>query len=67
MHTLIFDRHNISLEYENNCVIIRQPDIGPRSIPLRHVRKVMCVHSVQLSTSLLGQLWQRGIVSTLFA
>lgn len=61
MHTLIFDRHNISLEYENNCVIIRQPDIGPRSIPLRHVRKVMCVHSVLLSTSLLGQLWQRGI------
>lgn len=61
MHTLIFDRHNISLEYENNCVIIRQPDVGPRSIPLRHVRKVMCLHSVQLTTSLMGQLWQRGI------
>lgn len=61
MHTLIFDRHDISLEYENNCVIIRQPDTLPRSIPLQHVRKVMCLHSVRLTTSLLGQLWQRGI------
>lgn len=61
MHTLIFDRHKISLEYENHCIIIRQPDTPPRSIPLTHVRKIICLHSVQLTTSLLGQLWQRKI------
>lgn len=61
MHTLIFDRHNISLEYENQCIIIRQADAPPRSLPLSHVSKIMCLHSVQLTTSLLGQLWQRGI------
>lgn len=61
MHTLIFDRHNINLEYENNCIIIRQPEQPPRTLPLTHIQKVICLHSVTLSTSLLGQLWQRGI------
>src|SRR5690554_3385802 len=61
MHTLIFDRHKISLEYENHCIIIRQPETPPRSIPLSHVRKIICLHSVELTTSLLGQLWQRKI------
>lgn len=61
MHTLVFDRHNIDLEYENNCLIIRQPDSISRSIPFTHIRKIICLHSTKLSTSLLGQLWERGI------
>lgn len=61
MHTLIFDKRNISLAYENSSLIIRQEKSPPRSIPLSHIRKIVCLHSVQLSTQLLGQLWQRGI------
>lgn len=61
MHTLVFDRRDISLEYENQCLIVRQPDTLPRSIPLTHIRRVLCLHSVRLTTSLLGQFWQRGI------
>ena len=61
MPTLVFDRHNISLEYENDCLIIREPEQPPRTLPLSHIDKMVCLHSVQLTTSLLGQLWQRGI------
>ena len=61
MHTLIFDRRQIRLAYENNCLLIRQPELPPRTIPLNHIRKIVCLHSVELSTALLGQLWQRGI------
>lgn len=61
MHSLIFDCHDISLEYENNCLIVRQTDLLPRSIPLSSVRKIICLHSVKLTTSVLGQLWERGI------
>lgn len=61
MRTLIFDRRNISLEYENQCLIVRLPETPPRSIPLNYIRKIICLHSVQLTTALLGQLWERGI------
>lgn len=61
MHTLIFDRRHLRLAYENNCLVVRQPELPPRSIPLHHIRKILCAHSVELSTALLGQLWQRGI------
>ncbi|MFT0213935.1 CRISPR-associated endonuclease Cas1 [Pseudomonas sp. F1_0610] len=61
MYTLLFDRRHINLEYENQCLIIRSPETPPRSIPLSYIRKIICLHSVQLTTALLGQLWERGI------
>lgn len=61
MHTLILDHRNIRLEYDNKCLIIRQDDTKPRSIPLQHLSKIVCLHNVDLTTSLLGQLWKRGI------
>lgn len=61
MHTLIFDKRSITLEYENQCLLVRQPEAAPRSIPLRHINKIICLHSIQLTTQLLGQLWERGI------
>lgn len=60
MHSLILDRRGLSLEYENRSMIIREPNQPPRSIPLSHIRKVVCLHGTQVSTSLLGQLWQQG-------
>lgn len=61
MQTLVFDRHDLSLEYDNNCLIVRQPETKPCSLPLTHIQKILCLHSVKLTTSLLGQLWSRGI------
>lgn len=60
-HTLIFDRRGLSLEYENRCLIVREPPHAPRSLPLSAVSRIVCCHSVQLTTALLGQLWSRGI------
>lgn len=60
MHSLILDRRGLSLEYENRSMIIREPNQPPRSIPLSHIRKVVCLHGTQVSTSLLGQLWEQG-------
>lgn len=61
MNTLILDQRNIQLEYDNKCLIIRQASTKPRSIPLQHLSKIVCLHNASLTTSLLGQLWKRGI------
>lgn len=61
MQTIILDHRHLELAYENQCLLIRHPEQATRSLPLKHVRKVICLHSVQLSTALLGQLWRRGI------
>lgn len=61
MHTLVFDHHDIRLEYENSCLVVRAKDTSPRTLPLKHIRKIVCLHSVQVTTSLLGNLWTRGI------
>src|SRR5690606_24227927 len=60
-HTLVFDTHDIDLEYENQCLIVRVKDGAPRTVPLKHVRKIVCLHSITVTTSLLGNLWDRGI------
>lgn len=61
MHTLVFDHHDIKLEFENSCLIVRAKDASPRTVPLKHIRKIVCLHSVEVTTSLLGNLWARGI------
>ena len=61
MQTLIIDHRNTRLEYDNQCLVVRQPDKPPRTIPLRHLDKIVCLHNADVTTSLLGQLWKRGI------
>tara|TARA_R110002167_G_scaffold366450_1_gene597503 strand:- start:12722 stop:13681 length:960 start_codon:yes stop_codon:yes gene_type:complete len=58
---LVFDRNGIQLDYDNQTLVIREPPHGVRTLPLRYLRRVVCLHSVSVSTALLGQLWQRGI------
>jgi CRISPR-associated protein Cas1 len=59
--TLVIDKHDITLEYDTDCLLVRQPDAQLRSLPLCRVDKVVCLHNVQLTTQLLGQLAARGI------
>ena len=58
---LMFDRRHIELDYDNQCLVVREPPHGVRTLPLRYIRRIVCVHGVTLTSSLLGQLWRRGI------
>lgn len=61
MSTVVIEKYDISLEYSTDCLVIRSPDAPVRTLPLRRISKVVCLHNVQLTTQLLGQLHQRGI------
>lgn len=61
MGTLVLDKHDIELEYDTDCLLIRQPEQQVRTLPLCRIDKVVCMHNVQLTTQLLGQLVERGI------
>lgn len=61
MTHIIIDRHNVSLEYATDCMIVRVPDEVPRTIPLGRIDQLICMHNVQLTTQLMGQLNKRGI------
>lgn len=61
MSTLVIEKQDIELEYVTDCLLVRQPDHPVRTLPLSRITKVVCMHNVQLTTQLLGQLYQRGI------
>jgi len=61
MSSIILDRRDIQLEYATDCLIVRCPDQPPRTLPLNRLKRLVCMHSVQLSTQLIGQLLKRGI------
>ncbi len=61
MTRIIIDRHRVSLEYETDCLLIRARDESPRSVPLQRLSQLVCMHSVTLTTQLIGQLHKRGI------
>ncbi|WP_417533696.1 CRISPR-associated endonuclease Cas1 [Marinobacterium stanieri] len=61
MTHIIIDRHQVTLEYATDCMIVRVPDELPRTIPLGRVDQLVCLHSVHLTTQLIGQLHKRGI------
>lgn len=57
----MIDKHGIELASVTDCLLIRQPEETVRTLPLSRVSKLLCMHNVQLSTQLLGQLYKRGI------
>ncbi|MDO5667638.1 MAG: CRISPR-associated endonuclease Cas1 [Alcaligenaceae bacterium] len=61
MSQMIIDRRNTELEYSTDCIIVRTENESPRTIPLRHITQLVCMHNVRLSTQLIGQLKKRGI------
>jgi CRISPR-associated protein Cas1 len=58
---IVIDRRHISLEYATDCMIVRAEGTPPRTLPLNRIDQVVCMHSVQLTTQLIGQLYKRGI------
>ena len=61
MRKLVLDRRNLDLEYEQGCIIIRSKDDPSRSIPIKHLDQVVCMHGVTITSSLIGQLVVNGI------
>lgn len=61
MSRVILDRRQLALEYVTDCLLIRSPDLPPRTLPLARIKQLVCLHSVQVTTQLIGQLMRRGI------
>ena len=61
MTSLIIDHRDTRLDYDQHCLIIRQPDLPPRSVPLQGLERILCLHNVQLDTRLLAQCQRRGV------
>lgn len=61
MSRVILDRRQLALEYVTDCLLIRSPDQPPRTLPLSRIKQLVCLHSVQITTQLVGQLLKRGI------
>ncbi|MEH6626615.1 MAG: CRISPR-associated endonuclease Cas1 [Motiliproteus sp.] len=61
MSTIILDRRKLSLSYEADCLFVRSDDIETKTIPLCQIKRIICLHGVNISTQLLGQLRYRGI------
>lgn len=61
MFTLMIDRRDASLDYAGQCLIVRHPQLPTRSIPMRQLRKIVCMHAVALHTRVVGQCQRFGI------
>ena len=61
MTKVILDKRNLSLDYATDCMIVRADNQPPRTLPLSRIEQLICMHSVQLTTQLIGQLHKRGI------
>jgi CRISPR-associated protein Cas1 len=60
MKQLIIDKKDISLDFSNNCVVVKSNEAG-QTIPIKYIRQVICFHNVQISTRLLGLFNENGI------
>ena len=61
MTSLVIDHRNVSLDYEQDCVLVRQEGVRPRSIPIVRLQRIQCMHNTVVSTRLLGQCQARGV------
>lgn len=60
MKQLIIDKKNVSLDFDNNCVVVKHDNSG-QTIPIKYIQQVICLHNVQISTRLLGLFNENSI------
>ena len=61
MTTLIIDKRNVGLSYHNQCIVVHVAGEFAQNVPLCHASSIVCLHSVEVTTQLLGILQERGI------
>lgn len=61
MSTLVIDHRDVALDYELECLLIRQKHHPVRSIPLHQLQRILCMHNTQISTRLIGHCQKAGI------
>lgn len=61
MSTLIIDHRDISLDYQADCLLIRQPGQALRSLPMRRLQRILIMHNTQVCTQLIGHCQRLGI------
>lgn len=61
MSSLLIDRRGVELDYGNDCLIVRHESVGARSVPMRGLERVVCMHNVVLGTRVIGQFQRFGI------
>ena len=61
MTSLVIDHRDVSLDYEQDCVLVRQEGVRPRSIPMSRLQRIQCMHNTAVTTRLLGQCQARGV------
>ena len=59
--TLILDKYQASLEYDNGCLVLRTPDEPVRRIPLRYLERIVCLHHADIHTRALAYLQDAGV------
>lgn len=60
MGTLYVDRSGAQLDFDRGALVIREPDVTPRSIPLNLVERLVVVGNIQISARLLTRLADCG-------
>lgn len=61
MQRLILDQRELKLTYNNQCLLIKTKDKSLQSIPLTRIEQIICMHNVELTSQLLGQLNNQNI------
>lgn len=61
MTRVFLEKRDLELEYTTDCLVIREPEQPPRTLPLRKVNQIVCLHNTKVTTQLIGQLHARGI------
>lgn len=61
MTSLLIDRRGVELDYENDCLLVRHESVEARSVPMRGLERVVCMHNVVLGTRVIGQFQRFGI------
>ena len=60
MGTLYIDRRGTELEFERGALVVREPEAGPRTVPLNLVDRLVVVGNARISGSLLTRLAENG-------
>lgn len=61
MNTLVIDRRGSRVEYRSGAIVVRIPDQRPQNISLNLVDRLVLASSVEIDSTLLTHLSERGI------